>query len=118
MISRATKKAMREGYARIISVGYGGMQALLSHQTPIAYSAGVYGWACDYYSVNGVLISTGYAPLAGTVAAPYELVQAYERQAKAVQGDYSKTWEAQRDEINGLLYELVGKLTEEVGRRG
>jgi len=60
---KATKKEMRNGYHRIISIPYCDAQYLLYYESPIAYSCGVYGWSCDYYDINGVLISTGYSPI-------------------------------------------------------
>ena len=57
---KATKKAMKDNYYYIIGIGYCDAQYLLQDEKPIAYSAGVYGWQCDYYDVDGVLISTGY----------------------------------------------------------
>ena len=61
---KATKKEMRDGYYYIMSVSYCSMQSLLREQTPFAYSTRTEGWACDYYDIEGVLISEGYAPLA------------------------------------------------------
>ena len=60
---KATKKAMKESYNTIITIGYCNAQYLLQYENEIAYSARSEGWACDYYDINNVLISTGYAPL-------------------------------------------------------
>ena len=57
---RTTKKEVKENYY-ILGVSYCGLQSLLSYKSPIAYSAGRDGWACDYYDINGVIISTGYS---------------------------------------------------------
>lgn len=66
-----TKKQMRDEKP-MIAVSYCGLQYLLGSTEPIAYSAGVYGWACDYYKVessNGrtLWISTGFAPIGDRV---------------------------------------------------
>lgn len=57
---KTTAKALREGYYTIISAGYCELQNLLSYESPIAYSAGVYGWNFDVYVFDGVAIATGY----------------------------------------------------------
>ena len=103
---KATKKEMREGYYKIISIGYCDAQHLLNYQNPIAYSAGNCGWSCDYYDINGVLISTGYAPLSSkNTIDDYALVREYDKKASEV---YSA------DERNALLHEFIAKVTEEV----
>ena len=56
---RATKKEMREGYDKVLRIGYCNAQNLLWGEEPFAYSTGRYGWCCDYYDIGGVLISTG-----------------------------------------------------------
>ena len=79
-----TKKAMRENYSQIIGIGYCNAQHLLNWETPIAYSAGESGWACDYYVVDGVLISTGYQPIKTKNArSDYEFIHAYDTKAQS-----------------------------------
>lgn len=77
---RITKKVARACAPCLLSVGYCNIQRLLLHLSPYAYSAGVYGWACDYYHVgHDVVISTGYRPIGLPV--PYSLCQKYENAA-------------------------------------
>ena len=79
---KATKKEMREGYYYILSVGYCNMQSLLRERQPFAYSTRAEGWACDYYDIDGVLISEGYAPLSNkNMAKDYEVIKEYENKA-------------------------------------
>ncbi len=80
---RASKKELREGYYRIISIGYCDAQRLLNYEKAFAYSAGVYGWACDYYDIDGVLISTGYSPLSNKNVKKYDynILREYEATA-------------------------------------
>lgn len=61
---KVSKAEMRKNYY-IVSIGYCGASYLLKDKMPIAYSCGVYGWSCDYYSIKNVVISTGYSPLKG-----------------------------------------------------
>ena len=106
---KTTKKAMRENYSKIIGIGYCNAQHLLNFEEPIAYSTRAEGWACDYYVVNNVLISTGYAPIDGI--RNYELVREYDQKAEKIQYDYSKTYEERKAEIYALLVECVNKIT-------
>ena len=95
---KTTKREMRDNY-QILGIGYCDMQSLLAFQAPVAYSAGVYGWACDYYDINGVIISTGYAPLVTkNMKHDYNLVKQYEETARVVNT---------REETNALLFELL-----------
>lgn len=77
-----TCKKVRECNA--IKIGYCGAWYLLRGIEPIAYTAGIYGWNEDvYYVGNNTYIATGYRPH-GTKHVPYELLESYEEQAKAI----------------------------------
>ena len=83
MKCKTTAKAIRENYgSRILSIGYCQAQALLRYETPFAYSAGVYGWNCDYYDIDGVCISTGCRPIGRDV--DYNVLESYESTANTV----------------------------------
>ena len=98
---KATKKEIREGYYYIAGVGYCEAQNLLKHERAFAYSAGCYGWACDYYDVDGVCISTGYNYISNqNVACDYKLIKEYDDKAQ------SKT----EEEIKALLKEFISKI--------
>lgn len=95
---KTTKKEMNENY-RILSIGYCNAQYLLAYEAPVAYSAGVYGWACDYYNIDGVIISTGYSPLKNkNMKDDYKLIREYENRAKSLNS---------REEHNALLKEFI-----------
>jgi len=80
---KTSKQSVRENYYKIISVGYCDLESLLSFEAPFGYSAGVYGWACDYYAINGVCISTGYQPINNkNVKFDYEIVREYNNKAR------------------------------------
>ena len=98
---KATKKEMRENY-RILSIGYCDAQSLLAYESPIAYSVCAYGWACDYYDIEGVIISTGYSPLKSkNMKKDYKLIREYEEKAQKLNT---------REENKALLIELLNKL--------
>lgn len=108
---RATKKEMRNGYSKIITIGYCDAQHLLQYQSPIAYSAGTYGWDCDYYEVGDTLISTGYRPISsGSVIRDYDTVSEYDKRAAAIVYNRTNHTDA-AVEVNKLLEEFVKKLT-------
>ncbi len=98
---RATKKEMRQNY-RILSIGYCDAQYLLNYESPVAYSAGHYGWSCDYYDIDGVIISTGYDTIANkNMKYDYKLIREYDDKARQFNT---------REEIRALLLELLDKL--------
>ena len=100
---KATKKEMKQNY-RILGVGYCDMQYLLNYESPVAYSSGVYGWACDYYYVDGVVISTGYGYIdSKNMKDGYKLIKEYEQKARDVNT---------KEEVQKLLYELITTLKE------
>ena len=98
---KVTKREMKQNY-KILSVGYCDMQYLLAYETPISYSAGVYGWSCDYYYIQGVVISTGYSPISSkNMKDDYKLIKEYEAKAKSCDT---------REETQKLLNELIERL--------
>ena len=100
-----TKKQVKENSNFLMAVGYCGMQHLLNYRNRFGYSAGVYGWSCDYYDVNGVTISTGYSPVGEHFN--YEILSNYEKQAEAIQYNYSLPYEERVSKIEALLLEVV-----------
>ena len=106
---KATKKQIRGGYYKIVSIGYCDAQYLLNYESPFAYSAGNCGWACDYYDINGVLISTGYTPIKSkNVIDDYNLVREYDTKAREM---------TSKDEITHLLHEFINKVSKRDGAK-
>lgn len=107
---KTTKTEMRQNY-RILSIGYCDAQSLLTFESPIAYSAGTYGWACDYYlirhpEVGEVIISTGYSPISTkNMIEDYKLIREYEEKARK---------ENTREGHNKVLMDFIKKCTPEV----
>lgn len=104
---KATKKAMKESYDTILSIGYCNIQNLLKYENEIAYSTRAEGWACDYYEVNNVCISTGYAPIGKSVS--YDLQKKYDSEAETIAYDNTITWEVQKERIHELLIQFVNE---------
>jgi hypothetical protein len=110
---KANKKEMRNNYNCIISIGYCNAQWLLKYKEPIAYSTRAEGWACDYYDIDGVLISTGYAPLtAKNTHSNYNIVRRYNEQAQEIACNYSLSYEEQKTQVNALLKEYIKEVTQ------
>ena len=110
---QVSKKEMRNNYDRIISIGYCDAQWLLKYEEPIAYSTRLEGWACDYYDIDGVLISTGYAPLSSkNTHSNYDIVHRYNEQAKKIACNYSLNYEERKAQVNALLKEYVKEVSQ------
>lgn len=105
---KATKREIKNSYSNLISVGYCDLQHLLYFKNPFAYSAGVYGWSCDYYEIsNNTCICTGYIPV-GNIDPEYQLILEYNNLAQNV--IYSNlTMEQKREQVNTLLNEFIQK---------
>ncbi|MEI6296197.1 MAG: hypothetical protein WCO84_00945 [bacterium] len=105
---KTTKKAIKDNYYRILSVPYCELQNLLRYENPIAYSSGSYGWACDYYYVDGVLISTGYSTInSKNVKQEYDIMELYEKQARSINSKFSPT---AKQETTELLYKFISQV--------
>ena len=101
-----TRKRIKETSDYILKVGYCNMQHLLCYQQRFAYSTRSEGWACDYFKINGVVISTGYAPI-GQSFKNYELLKDYEQKAEKIHYDRYLSYEEKKEQIDKLLYELT-----------
>ena len=97
MKCRVTAREVRNNYRNIVSIGYCQAQYLLRYETPFAYSAGVYGWNCDYYDIDGMCISTGYRPIGKTV--DYTALREAEKYAKSHNEDFEDY--AEREQFTG-----------------
>jgi hypothetical protein len=110
---KTTKKAMKEGYYNIISIGYCNAQHLLNYENPTSYSTRAEGWACDYYEVNNVLISTGYAPVnALRTKYDYKVLREYDDKARTIQYNNSMDYQEQKKQVTALLDKFVKEATE------
>jgi len=70
----------------------------------------VEGWACDYYEVDEVLISTGYAPLSNkNMIEDYSIIKEYENKALEIDSLFLHLDE-RKAKKEALLKELVNKL--------
>ena len=80
---KTTAKELKQGYYKIISVGYCDLQSLLCYKSPIAYSKGLYGWNFDVYDFNGVAICTGYRSMPSKNSkTDYKLMREFEEKSQ------------------------------------
>ena len=103
---KATKKSFA-GY-NVVKVGYCNLQYLLNYENAFAYSSGAYGWSCDYYDINGVIISTGYSPIGKSV--DYELIKKYNLKAEKIVNNYELSYEVRKKQVKKLLNEFIEKV--------
>lgn len=89
MKNKYTRKEVRAMADRwdevIIRVGYCNLQYLLNDQYPFGYSTRAEGWACDYYDLGKIIVSTGYAPIGESVG--YDLCRKYDQKAAKIWGN-------------------------------
>lgn len=108
---KLTKSILNTDYWNILGTGYCNLQYLLKFQEPFAYSTRAEGWACDYYNVNNLLISTGYAPMKSKrVKSSWELEHEYDEAARKIIEDSSMSWKQKAAEVNRLLEEFAEKV--------
>jgi hypothetical protein len=107
---RATKREMKENYY-VLCVSYCGAQTLLKYQNAVAYSTRAEGWACDYYEVDNVVISTGYAPIKSkNVICDYELIKKYEDRARKLESNYGLSYKQRKSRVNNLLKRFIEEI--------
>jgi hypothetical protein len=101
---QTTKKSFKG--LNVLHVGYCKLQHLLKHRQPFAYSVGVYGWACDYYQLNGFIVSTGYQPIGLHI--DFAIIEAYEDNARAILENRSTDYETKRIQLDDLIADFEG----------
>ena len=112
MLLHVTKKSIRESSEKVLKVGYCGLQHLLNYKNRFAYSSGVYGWSCDYYLIDGVIISTGYNPIGQSIN--YDIIKDYDLKAEKIQYDYSMTYEQRLEKMNQLVSEFIQEVKKQL----
>ena len=102
---KTTKTKIKNNFLNIISIGYCEIQYLTYFKNPFAYSSGVYGWACDYYEIENVCLSTGYNPIGKSV--DYKTLRKYELKAQKIVLDYNLDHKTKEKKVNKLLTEFI-----------
>lgn len=115
---KTSKKEMKENYNYILSVGYCEIDNLLRNQQPNSYCAGVYGWNCDNYELNGskktILLSTGYSPVATkNLKENYKLIEKYNIKAGRILNKKSNNYKKNLKELDKLVIKFVDEVLSE-----
>ena len=100
---KTTTKAIKNGYSNVKRAGYCEIQTLLRGVTPIAYTAGVYGWNYDVYRINGVTICTGYRGMPGE---RIKGATEYEQKAQEIWSNYNIPYDERQAKTTELLQEF------------
>lgn len=103
-----TMKEIKKRHSDIIKIGYCQAQYLLKHKNPFAYSTRSEGWGCDYYNVNGIIISTGYATIGNSI--PYDLIESFENKAREIWCNYNLSYDAQLEKVENLIVEFIAEI--------
>ena len=104
---KVSMKDMRDNYY-VIGIPYCKAQFLLYYQNPIAYSSGVYGWNCDYYDIDNVVISTGYRYINNKrTVYDYDLLKEYDKKAREIRDNYDLDYDDRIKQVNDLLSEFI-----------
>ena len=101
-----TRKALISAYPNAIAISYCGAYHLLYHQQPYYYTCGVYGWNCDAYVIDNVLITTGYRGLIGKNV-NHNLINYLDAKARAVLENNTLKHSEKKQAISKLLNMLI-----------
>ena len=109
--TRATKKAILNGFNKVIKIGYCNAQSLLRYQNAQYYIySNVYGWRADVYVISDdIAIVTGYAPF-GNITPDYSIIKEYEKKAESVYNTVRNHNERHKI-INNYLNEFIKEVT-------
>ena len=100
---KTTTKAIRNGFHNVKFAGCCELQYLLRGVDATAYTAGVYGWNYDVYTVGGLTICTGYRGMPGS---RLERCEEYEKKAAAIWNDYKMPYDQQLEKTAELRDEF------------
>lgn len=103
-----TRKSIKNQCSKVLSVGYCNLQYLLNYESPFAYSTRVEGWACDYYNIDGIVISTGYAPIGDKIS--FDLQREYDNQAREIVNSWDLSYDNKKSQVDELLKQFIGKV--------
>lgn len=108
---KVSKKEIKGEYHKIISLRYCQANYMIYHLNPFAYSSGINGWSCDYYDIDGILISTGYGPVKSKNAtASNDLIEKYDKKASKVLSS-KESWDKRKKKLDVLLHDFITEAT-------
>ena len=107
---KTTAKAIRNGYSKIISIGYCDAYYLLKGLDEVAYTCGIYGWNFDVYEFKDIAICTGYRGMPKGISYDYNRLHFFNKKAEDVWEDYKKPYEQRMTIIAELRRDFFGEI--------
>lgn len=106
MKPRVGKRAVKQSFDLVVSVGSGNLQNFLRGKQAFAYSSRAEGWACDYYDIGyGVCLSDGYAAIGKRV--PHDVLKKYDEKASEIlNGDYWMEKKSTKNRMEKLMFKF------------
>lgn len=108
---KATQKAIKANFKKIVCVGYCNLQHLLNYESPTYYTTRREGWASDVYTFGGIAISTGYAPF-GNIRVDYDTLKKYDEKAQKIVENWSIKYDTKVKKVNKLLEKFLEEIRE------
>ena len=110
MARKFTNKEVKNWGIPVLSIGFCNIQTLLDHIARDGWTESrAYGWRSDIYFIDGVIISTGYAPVTG-IKVPYDLTKKYENQALAIYENIGMDCQEKENKVNSLLSDFINEV--------
>jgi hypothetical protein len=115
MKTKITKKQINDSGMSFI----GDIQTLLQYQKPQYFNCGVYGWNWDCYTFYTTghkvyFVLNGYRNFPSNRVYPgFDFVRGYEEQARAIQKDFSLSYDEKKEKTNAVLKEFLQKIFED-----
>ena len=108
---KTTKKAVMNGYYKVLAVPYCALQHLLKYENEIAYTTRSEGWGADVYQFGSTAIATGYAPF-GDIRPSYELNKKYDDAAREIVNSWgAEAFADKKAKLKTLIEEYLKEAT-------
>ena len=98
-------------YINIYRVGYCKLQPIFNYLEPVYYNSGIYGWNCDIYIYNNIVITTGYRNLRGQ-RIPDAILKKYNKKASAIIEKYKFDYLKKTTALDKLRDKFFNELLE------
>jgi len=107
MKTKISKKDINNRFLHVLHVHAWELKNLLYFKNAFAYSTRVEGWACDYYEIGNICLSSGDSPTGKK--ANRELEKIFEAKAKKINESTFFKRETKEKKINALLLEFANQ---------
>lgn len=107
MKAKISKKDINNRFLNILHVHAYELSNLLYFTPAFAYSVRLEGWACDYYEIGTICLSSGDSPIGKK--ANRDLEKIFEAKAKKINESNFFKLETKKKKINALLLEFANQ---------